>query len=161
MHMACSIYDWTSNSFLWTPSICLLSNVSYAHRVDQPESYNYCTVPQHGTDAFLFASLALLAGACALGKLAVVWVLLAGRWRGVRAAGERGHATAGAGRVALPVAAAGCRPFTPHPTRRAAGGALGAASYWANLRQLGNGVALWLGISPPDLFFYAVRCPGC
>lgn len=42
----------------------------------------------------------------------------------------------------------------------AAGGALGAASYWANLRQLGNGVALWLGISPPDLFFYAVsgRC---
>lgn len=36
------------------------------------------------------------------------------------------------------------------------GGILGAATYLANLRELGNGVALWLGISPPDLFFYAV-----
>ncbi|KAI7841428.1 hypothetical protein COHA_004823 [Chlorella ohadii] len=79
-------------------------------------SFNYCTVPQQGNDAFLFAGVALLAGACALGKLAMVWVLLAG-------------------------------------------GALGAASYWANLRELGNGVALWLGISPPDLFFYAFIPP--
>ena len=44
----------------------------------------------------------------------------------------------------------------PLPHHCCTGGALGTATYWANLRELGNGVALWLGISPPDLFFYAV-----
>lgn len=60
-----------------------------ARRGLHAEDFNYCTVPQQGTDAFLFASLALLAGACALGKLAMVWVLLAGRRRGRRAACRR------------------------------------------------------------------------
>jgi len=54
--------------------------------------------------------------------------------------------------------------LTPHPTnstcpRYLTGGALGALNYWVNLRQLSNGVALWLGISPPDLFFYAFIPP--
>ncbi|PSC75198.1 Sodium hydrogen exchanger 7 [Micractinium conductrix] len=111
-----SIYDWNAFSFLWTPVTCLLANVTYAHRVDQPDSLNFCTVPQEGIDSFLFAGVALLVAACALGKLAVLWVLMAG-------------------------------------------GALGTATYWANLRELGNGVALWLGISPPDLFFYAFIPP--
>ncbi|KAL4437060.1 hypothetical protein ABPG75_004199 [Micractinium tetrahymenae] len=111
-----SIYDWASSSFLWTPVTCLLSNVTYSNRVDQASAFNYCTVPQEGNDAFLFAALALLAGACSRGKLAVVWVLVAG-------------------------------------------GTLGAATYLANLRELGNGVAMWLGISPPDLFFYAFIPP--
>lgn len=49
--------------------------------------------------------------------------------------------------------------MTCTPARRSllcAGGLLGTVTYFANLRELGNGVALWLGISPPDLFFYAV-----
>lgn len=33
---AYSIYDWNAFSFLWTPVTCLLANVTYAHRVDQP-----------------------------------------------------------------------------------------------------------------------------
>ena len=36
---------------------------------------------------------------------------------------------------------------------------LGTVNNWANLREISNSIALWLGISPPDLFFYAVR--GC
>lgn len=76
---SCSLYDWASSSFLWTPVTCLLFNVTYAHRVDQASAFNYCTVPQEGSDAFLFAALALLAAACSRGKLAVVWVLVAGK----------------------------------------------------------------------------------
>jgi hypothetical protein len=35
---------------------------------------------------------------------------------------------------------------------------------YANLLQVSNSISIWLGISPPDLFFYAVsllkRCSG-
>lgn len=45
-----------------------------------------------------------------------------------------------------------------HP---ATGGCLGILNYEVNLQRLGNAISLWLGIQPPDLFFYAVRgaCP--
>lgn len=37
------------------------------------------------------------------------------------------------------------------------GGIVGAVNNYANLREISNSISLWLGISPPDLFFYAVR----
>lgn len=39
------------------------------------------------------------------------------------------------------------------------GGALGVLSSWQNLGRLSNSVALWLGLSPPDLFFYIFLPP--
>jgi NhaP-type Na+/H+ or K+/H+ antiporter len=40
-----------------------------------------------------------------------------------------------------------------------AGGALGALNHYVNLRHLSSGVALWLAITPADLFFYAFLPP--
>jgi hypothetical protein len=34
---------------------------------------------------------------------------------------------------------------------------VGTVNYYANLLHVSNGIAVWLGISPPDLFFFAVR----
>lgn len=73
-------------------------------------------MPLEGNDAFLFASLALLAAACLGGKLGPVWVLITG-------------------------------------------GILGTLNFYVNLGEVSNGIALWLGISPPDLFFYALIPP--
>lgn len=115
--LPCSIYDWASYSFLWTPVTCLLSNVTYSHRVDQASAFNYCTVPVEGSDAFLFASLALLAGACSRGKLAVVWVLLAGKRGGGGASGAPGRAAALlASLVRVSRAAAGTGSASARPT---------------------------------------------
>lgn len=59
---------------------------------------------------------------------------------------------------------AGC-PFPgAHPAHRQAhvwlappaGGVVGTINNYANLLQVSNAIAIWLGISPPDLFFYAV-----
>lgn len=33
---------------------------------------------------------------------------------------------------------------------------VGVVNNYANLRHISNSITLWLGISPPDLFFYAV-----
>ena len=41
----------------------------------------------------------------------------------------------------------------------AAGGILGAVNNWANLGEISNSIAIWLGISPPDIFFYAFLPP--
>ncbi|KAL4855765.1 Sodium/hydrogen exchanger 7 [Chlorella vulgaris] len=108
-----SIYSWDEYAFLWEGVTCMLSNVTYTNRVDIPDNFNWCTVPLKGSDAFLFASLALIFAGCLFGKLAVVWVLIAG-------------------------------------------GALGAVNNYANLLQVSNSISIWLGISPPDLFFYAL-----
>ncbi|KAI3423997.1 hypothetical protein D9Q98_009830 [Chlorella vulgaris] len=111
-----SIYSWDEYAFLWEGVTCMLSNVTYTNRVDIPDNFNWCTVPLKGSDAFLFASLALIFAGCLFGKLAVVWVLIAG-------------------------------------------GALGAVNNYANLLQVSNSISIWLGISPPDLFFYAFIPP--
>jgi hypothetical protein len=42
------------------------------------ESFNYCSVPLTGHDAFLFVGIALLVAALVVGKLAPVWTLLVG-----------------------------------------------------------------------------------
>ena len=36
---------------------------------------------------------------------------------------------------------------------------MGAVNNWANLGEISNSIAIWLGISPPDLFFYAFLPP--
>ncbi|KAL4855761.1 Sodium/hydrogen exchanger 8 [Chlorella vulgaris] len=36
------------------------------------------------------------------------------------------------------------------------GGVIGAINNYANLLQVSNSISIWLGISPPDLFFYAL-----
>lgn len=69
---------------------------------------------------------------------------------------------------------AGCPPLREYARAAhaavAAGGVVGVVNNYANLRHISNSITLWLGISPPDLFFYAVRaqqrlqavlrCPG-
>lgn len=47
------------------------------------ETFNFCTVPTRGYDAFLFASTALICAAILFGKLSAVWALLAGSVLGV------------------------------------------------------------------------------
>lgn len=93
------------------------SAATYTHRIDNPESNNFCLVPDSGPDAFLFAGLAVLA-ACFLqaSNMSSVLVLLAGA-------------------------------------------ALEGLVFPFNLGRLGNAVTLWLGISPPELFFYAFLPP--
>lgn len=51
-------------------------------------------------------------------------------------------------------------PPTHQPTNPPTpGGVLGIVNYHANLLEVSNSIALWLGISPPDLFFYAFLPP--
>eukprot|EP01025_Chloroclados_australasicus_P022893 TRINITY_DN23409_c1_g1_i7.p1 TRINITY_DN23409_c1_g1~~TRINITY_DN23409_c1_g1_i7.p1 ORF type:complete len:1503 (-),score=153.99 TRINITY_DN23409_c1_g1_i7:350-4858(-) len=57
---------------------CALHNVSYDHRVDNPEQYNYCIVPGKGYDVFLYAGIAIILSCLLSGKLSAVGVLLAG-----------------------------------------------------------------------------------
>lgn len=51
---------------------------SYEHRVDDPDSYNFCPVPNAGQDAILYASLALVATCLLQGRLSALWVFIAG-----------------------------------------------------------------------------------
>ncbi|KAL4430847.1 hypothetical protein ABPG75_006103 [Micractinium tetrahymenae] len=95
---------------------CINQNVTYSHRVNAEDNFNFCSVPLSGADAFLFAALALLVASVCMGKLQSVWVLIVG-------------------------------------------GCLGILNYEVNLYRLGNAISLWLGIQPPDLFFYAFLPP--
>jgi len=36
---------------------------------------------------------------------------------------------------------------------------VGTVNNYANLREISSAIAIWLGISPPDLFFYAFLPP--
>lgn len=202
-----SDYDWTSYSFLWTPVTCLLSNVTYSYRVDQPGRLD-CTrlpnavgccrrrgaagghaaatcrrhppssspTPKQEQTASTTARCRSEATTPSCLPRSPCWPApapseswrssgcywqVSGQWAGElqRLQCLQRHAAGWQG-MAAPVCC--CR----RPRRQTlacplgapcgAGGALGAGSYWLNLRELGNGVALWLGISPPDLFFYAV-----
>ncbi|KAG1668999.1 hypothetical protein FOA52_000592 [Chlamydomonas sp. UWO 241] len=40
--------------------VCSLGNVSYEHRVDNPDAYNFCLVPNGGVDAVFFAAMGIL-----------------------------------------------------------------------------------------------------
>jgi len=63
-------------SFEFTTGV--MANVTYSQRFRFPGVYHFCTVPEEGYDAFLFASLALLASCFLFGKLSTVWVLITG-----------------------------------------------------------------------------------
>ena len=54
-------------------------NASYSNRVDDPEHYNFCTVPDGGYDAVLFAAVALLVATAASVKMSALNVLLVGK----------------------------------------------------------------------------------
>ena len=70
-----------SNSNVWQSDMCASADVSYGHRIDNPDSYNFCPVPDGAADAFLFAGFAAAVG-CVLwalnARLASVAVLIAG-----------------------------------------------------------------------------------
>ncbi|KAG1661624.1 hypothetical protein FOA52_002854 [Chlamydomonas sp. UWO 241] len=40
--------------------VCYLGNVSYDNRVDNPDAYNFCLVPNGGVDAVFFAAMSIL-----------------------------------------------------------------------------------------------------
>ena len=73
-----SEYSYTEYPTQWDYITCLLYNVSYHHRYDMKDNYNYCVVPLTGQDAFLFVSLALLMGCILFGRLSAVALLVAG-----------------------------------------------------------------------------------
>ncbi|KAK9840543.1 hypothetical protein WJX81_000451 [Elliptochloris bilobata] len=63
---------------LYDEATCQAARPSYSHRVDDPENFNWCTVPKHGQDAVLFAGVALLAACLFSGQFFALAVLLAG-----------------------------------------------------------------------------------
>lgn len=59
--------------------ICEQSHPTYWHRVDDPDSYNFCPVEQGSTDAFLFASMAIIiASLLHFSRMSAVLVLFMG-----------------------------------------------------------------------------------
>ncbi|WPT10890.1 Sodium/hydrogen exchanger 7 [Picochlorum sp. SENEW3] len=78
-----SIYAFNNYTSTWGGVVCLLFNTTLTNRVYLPDTFNYCTVPLRGYDAFLFASLALLATCFLFGKLSTVYVLISGALLGI------------------------------------------------------------------------------
>jgi hypothetical protein len=68
--------SWPGGSTLQRFDVC--SNVSYTHRVDDPEAYNFCVVPDTGFDAVLFVALALLLTCLVKGQFSMLIVLVSG-----------------------------------------------------------------------------------
>eukprot|EP00878_Enallax_costatus_P047164 GHUV01057584.1.p1 GENE.GHUV01057584.1~~GHUV01057584.1.p1 ORF type:complete len:129 (+),score=28.10 GHUV01057584.1:197-583(+) len=57
---------------------CAGQNVTYSHRVYDPDANNWCPVPGGGADALLFAGVAVLCSCALYSRLSAIWVLLAG-----------------------------------------------------------------------------------
>ncbi|KAK9819620.1 hypothetical protein WJX72_000338 [[Myrmecia] bisecta] len=57
---------------------CSHFEVTYAHRVNNPAAYDWCTVPEHSYDLILFACLAVIAACLFYGRLSTLLVLVAG-----------------------------------------------------------------------------------
>ena len=59
--------------------VCVGENVTYWHRVDNPDAYNFCPVEDGYTDVFLFASIAIIiASMLHFSRLSAVLVLFMG-----------------------------------------------------------------------------------
>lgn len=58
---------------------CSDADVSYSHRVQDKDHYNFCVVPQSGADAILFISIAILAACICSGSLSALYVLMLGK----------------------------------------------------------------------------------
>lgn len=72
--------SWTNSSveLLLGKHGDICEHASYHHRIDDPDRYNYCPIPESGEDAVLFASLGLLLAALLSGRLSALWVFIAG-----------------------------------------------------------------------------------
>ncbi len=62
-----------------TTRTCREASVDYNHRAQDYEKYNWCIVPDSGSDAVLFISIALLASCICSGQLSALYILLLGR----------------------------------------------------------------------------------
>ena len=118
------------------------------------ESFNYCSVPLTGQDAFLFVGIALLVAALVVGKLAPVWTLLVGASMGRRRLRQRGAGQPQPSVVAAcwqrtggPVFPIIGDPFPPStdPPFSFAGGIFGIVNYYANLLQV-RAVLRWAAL---------------
>ena len=63
---------------LQTAAECAAANVTYEHRVNDKSNYNWCVVPNSGSDAILFISVAILLSCICSGQLAALYILLLG-----------------------------------------------------------------------------------
>lgn len=70
-----ALYDLTASA-----ASCSDANVSYYHRVQDKDHYNYCVVPESGSDAILFISIAILAACICSGSLSALYVLMLGKY---------------------------------------------------------------------------------
>ena len=61
-----------------TTRTCREASVDYNHRAQDYEKYNWCIVPDSGSDAVLFISIALLASCICSGQLSALYILLLG-----------------------------------------------------------------------------------
>ncbi len=68
--------------FVGSSPECASANVTYSHRVQDKEKYNWCTVPDSGSDAVLFISIAILASCICSGQLSALYILLLGALQG-------------------------------------------------------------------------------
>ncbi len=121
-----------------------------------------------GWDAVLFGALAVVVWCLCHGRLQALTVLLAGAQpaaAGAAGAALRSQTLAAA--VSCELARArpldACIARTPHAPRThphaIAGGSLMGVAWWVNLRELGNAMALWLSLTPSEIFFYIFLPP--
>jgi len=54
------------------------TNATYTNRIDDPEAYNFCVVPDSGSDAVVFVAVALLLTCLIKGQFAMLFVLISG-----------------------------------------------------------------------------------
>lgn len=75
------------NASVLPPELFCAANVpSYAHRVDNPDVYDWCVVPGTAYDVVLFGSLAVVLACLLVSKLNTLLVLIAGVQLRARAA---------------------------------------------------------------------------
>jgi hypothetical protein len=133
-------------------SPCLLANWSAAYS----RRYNFCPIPESGEDAVLFASLALVLACLLSGRLSALWVFIAGNLCCVSIT-DYGFACQTLGCKQLSPEDVGCRDMEVSSVT--AGGALQLFNSVCNMGPLSNAFAIWLSISPADLFLYIFLPP--
>jgi len=125
-------------------------------------------VPHKGWDVILFAGIAVVVACLSQGPYSSLIVLLAGEEPQSSADPSTCEAAQLRPRPAVPVRAAASGAGHGSPVWATggapgpvpfAGGALMGFVYPFNLKEIGNGVALWLGIEPYELFFYIFLPP--
>lgn len=95
-------------------------------------------VPDKGYDAVLFGAMAVVLAVLLQGKYSALWTLVAGT------CGTIVYCGVGAAINVLVFPA---------------GGAIQSLAFVWNTGPLGNGIAIWLGIEPADLFLYIFLPP--